>query len=157
MIVERIFIHPARSSRTEHERVQVVAGAGIEGDRNFGKHDEPGQNVTLVEAEEIESFLIESGRLQDSSLFGRNFVCRGVRLSELVGREFVIGEVRLRGVELCEPCRTLGRALASDTIDAPGVVKRLLHRAGLRADALSTGVVQVGDRIGGVALAAGNG
>jgi MOSC domain-containing protein YiiM len=97
MIVERIFIHPARSSRTEHERVQVVAGAGIEGDRNFGKHDEPGQNVTLVEAEEIESFLIESGRLQDSSLFGRNFVCRGVRLSELVGREFVIGEVRFVG------------------------------------------------------------
>ena len=35
----------------------VVAGAGIEGDRYFGRHEEPGQNITLVEAEEIDRLM----------------------------------------------------------------------------------------------------
>ena len=148
MTVERIFTRPAATGvRTEHERVQIVAGAGIEGDKNFGRHDEPGQNVTLVEAEEIEAFLGDNGRSRDLSITGRNLVCRGVRLTELVGREFSVGAVRFRGVELCEPCRSLGRSLASADLNVAAVVKRLLHRAGLRADALTSGAIRVGDTI----------
>lgn len=148
MTVERIFTRSAATGvRTEHERVQIVAGAGIEGDKNFGRHDEPGQNVTLVEAEEIEAFLAENSRSNDLSITGRNLVCRGVRLTELVGREFAVGAVRFRGVELCQPCRSLGRSLASADLTVAAVVKRLLHRAGLRADALTSGAIRVGDTI----------
>lgn len=134
----------AGSPQQAHERIRVVAGAGIEGDRYFGRHDEPGQNITLVEAEEIELFLHEQQRELAWSVTHRNLVTRGVRLNELVGREFMVGEVRLRGVELCEPCLGLGQALASDAITPAQVVKRLVHRGGLRADVLTDGVIEQG-------------
>lgn len=147
MTVERIYTHPpSDSQQVAHERVQVIAGSGIEGDRYFGRHDEPGQNITFIEAEEIEAFLGEHGRTHDLSVTNRNVVMRGVRLNELVGKEFTVGELRFRGVELCEPCLGLGTALASEQLTPPQVVKRLVHRAGLRADALSSGELALGAR-----------
>jgi MOSC domain-containing protein YiiM len=143
--IERIFIRPLGGNPTiELKSVRVVAGTGIEGDRYFDAHDEPGQNITFVEAEVIEAFAQEHRRAVDLSTTGRNFVTRGVRLNELVGREFVVGSVRFRGVELCEPCQTLGEALASPTLSPAGVVKHWVHRGGLRADALTSGELSVG-------------
>jgi MOSC domain-containing protein YiiM len=37
----------------------------------------------------------------------RNMVTRDVALNHLVGREFVIGDVRIRDIRLCEPCAHL--------------------------------------------------
>jgi MOSC domain-containing protein YiiM len=148
MTVERIFVRPSSvEPQTERESVEVVAGAGIRGDRYFDRHDEVGQNITLIEAEEIESFLAEYQRPRDLSISYRNIVTRGVRLNDLVGREFMVGEVKLRGVELCEPCLSLGKALASPELPAAKVVKRFLHKAGLRADVLSGGSLACGDEI----------
>ena len=145
MTIERIYTRKRpRGPQTSHERVQVVAGAGIEGDRYFDRHDEPGQNVTFVEAEAIEAFLDEHHRPLDLSITGRNVVTRGIRLNELVGREFFVGAVRFRGVELCEPCMSLGKALATPALPAAAIVKRLVHRAGLRANALSSGELVIG-------------
>lgn len=147
-VVERIFTHPPGGGpRIEQQGVRVIAGAGIEGDKHFDLHDEPGRNVTLIEAEELEAFLTEHGRPHDLSVTGRNVVTRGIRLNDLVGVEFLIGRVRFRGVELCEPCGTLGRALAGEGLPPAAVVKRLLHRAGLRADVLSDGEISVGAAI----------
>lgn len=101
MTVEKIFIRPPDAAAlVERPRVQVVASAGIEGGRCFDCHDAPGQNITLVEAEEIEAFAQARGLAVDLSLTGRNIVTRGVRLNALVGREFGLGALRLRGVEL---------------------------------------------------------
>ena len=148
MTVERIFIRQSPvGPQTECERVEVVAGAGIKGDRYFDRHDEPGQNITLIEAEEIESFVSEYQRTPDLSISNRNIVTRGVRLNDRLGREFMIGNIRLRGVELCEPCLGLGNSLASLELPAAQVVKRLLHRAGLRADVLSSGSLICGAKI----------
>jgi len=144
-MIERIYIRPSSDApQTEHEQVHVVAGKGIEGDRYFARRDEPGQNVTFVEAEEIEAFQDAIGRPRDLSVTHRNVVTRGVRLAELVGKEFSIGGVRFRGMELCEPCRGLGKRLESPDLSAAEVVKRLVHRAGIRADALSSGVLARG-------------
>ena len=145
MSVERIFIRPAGGGATvEQSSVHIVAGAGIEGDRYFDAHDEPGQNITFVEAEAIEAFALENRRLVDMSATGRNVVTRGVRLNDLVGQEFVVGSVRFRGVELCEPCLTQGEALASPALPPARIVKQWAHRGGLRADALSSGDLSVG-------------
>jgi predicted acetyltransferase len=153
MTVERIFTRTASSeSQTEHQFVRVVAGSGIEGDRYFARQDEPGQNVTFIEAEEIESFFAEQQCAADLSATGRNLITRGVRLNELVGTEFLVGTVRFRGVELCEPCLGLGQALATSAISPPNVVKRLVHRAGLRADALSSGEVALGAKFQPIAM-----
>ncbi|MEO8677377.1 MAG: MOSC domain-containing protein [Casimicrobiaceae bacterium] len=148
MSVERIFLAAKPGEeQVEVDRVNVTAEAGIAGDRYFGAKDEPGQNITLVEAEAIEAFFAEVGRPGDLSCTRRNIVTRGVRLNALVGKEFTIGSVRARGVELCEPCRGLGSLLASAGLSTPEVVKRFVHRAGLRADILSSGNIAVGSKV----------
>jgi MOSC domain-containing protein YiiM len=114
---------------------------GVVGDRNFGISKHPGQNLTLVEAEEIEGFCAEQARVPDLSLTRRNLVIRGVRLNDLVHVEFRIGEVKLRGVELCEPCVVLGSALAGELLATPAVVKRWVGRGGLRVDVLGDGEI----------------
>ena len=101
MSIERIFIRPPGGNPTiEQKSVRVIAGAGIDGDRYFDANGEPGQNITFIEAEAIEAFAQEHQRPVDLSATGRNVVTRGVRLNEFVGREFVVGSVRFRGVEL---------------------------------------------------------
>ena len=148
MRIERIYTRSRSGGHlVEQASVRVVAGRGIEGDRYFGRHDEPGQNVTFIEAEEIEAFMQALGRPFDLSLTGRNVVTRGIRLNDLIGREFVAGNVLFRGIELCEPCGGLGRAMAFPGISAAQVVKRMVHRAGLRADALSTGELARGAKL----------
>ncbi len=152
MLVERIFTRQSTTrEQIEHKSVNLIAGAGIEGDRYFDHHDEPGQNITFVEAEEIETFLNEYQREYDLSITGRNVVTRGVRLNELVGKEFTAGDVQFRGVELCEPCLGLGESLQSETLTAAQVVRRWVHRAGLRADVLRTGTLSVGSSVASAA------
>ena len=148
MSVERIFVSPTRGApQVECDEVSVEASRGVVGDRNFGKSLHPGQNITLVEAEEIELFFSLHERSPDLSLTRRNLITRGVRLNEFVGKEFRVGEVRLRGVELCEPCTILGGWLSTDALSSAEVIKHWVRRGGLRADVLSSGVIHRGARI----------
>ena len=71
----------------------------------------------------------------------RNVLTCGVALNHLVGREFCIGEVRLRGLKLCEPCSHL------EKVTAKKVIAALRHRGGLRAEILVSGAIRVGDVI----------
>jgi MOSC domain-containing protein YiiM len=66
---------------------------------------------------------------------------RGVRLNDLVGKRFKVGDVECYGVELCEPCAHL------ESLTQPGVIKGLVHRGGLNADVLSGGEISVGDSV----------
>jgi len=148
MSIERIFVATApRAPQIEVPSVRVVVGKGIEGDRHFGKRKVPGENLTLVEAEELEAFAQEQGVPVDLSGSRRNIITRGVRLNDLVGREFRLGTALLRGVELCEPCSVMGRLYALPEWPGPRTVRQMLHRAGLRADVLQTGVFTVGDTL----------
>jgi len=144
-MIEAIYIAAAKGEpQVEVEAVRAVAGKGLEGDRNFGQSRWPGQNLTLVEAEEIEAFNRHCTRTIAPDATRRNIVTRGVRLNELVGREFRIGAVRLRGVELCEPCSKMGASLATCEQPVADVVKAWVHKAGLRADVLSDGTLRAG-------------
>jgi MOSC domain-containing protein YiiM len=148
MTIERIFVARKRGEpQMSVDSVRVVLGRGIEGDRNFAKSKHVGQNITFVAAEEIERFVTESGLPIDLSGTRRNIVTRGVPLNDLVGREFTIGEARFRGVELCEPCSRLGAHLRNEEVSAARIIRLFAHRAGLRADVLSTAVIKVGDAI----------
>jgi len=126
--------------------VRAVPGRGLEGDRyfnhsgTFSKAHEDRQ-LTLIEIEAIEAlkqeFKIDFG-LGDSR---RNVVTSGVPLNHLVGKEFWIGEVKVRGLRLCEPCSHLQK-LANEKV-LPGLV----HRGGLRAQILSEGMIRVGQSV----------
>ena len=121
------------------EEVRAIPGRGLEGDRYFDHPNmEPKRELTLVEAEAIESFRTEFKI--DFGLDGtrRNVITRGVPLNHLVGKQFWIGDVKARGLQLCEPCATLQR------LSHPKVLPGLVHRGGLRAQILSEGMIRVG-------------
>jgi MOSC domain-containing protein YiiM len=148
MPVERLFLSPARgAAQQECRQIELLAGQGVVGDRHFAQANWAGQQLTLVEAEEIEHFCAHTGRENDFSITRRNVVTRGIRLNGLVGRQFRLGSCLLVGVETCEPCRTLGQRLANDALSAPGVVKYWLGRGGLRANVLASGSISCGDEL----------
>ena len=66
---------------------------------------------------------------------------RGVDLNALAGRRFAIGEVEIAGRRWCEPCAVLQR------LTAPGVLRGLVHRGGLRADIVRGGTIARGDAV----------
>jgi len=93
-------------------QVKAIPGSGLEGDRyalgqgTFFK-PEPDHELTLIEAEAIEALKRDYGVDLAPGEARRNLVTRGVPLNHLVGREFRIGEVGIRGIRLCEPCSHL--------------------------------------------------
>lgn len=152
MTLERIYIRPLQGAATQQRlRAELVTSMGIEGDRYFGVVSRPSVNVTLIEAEEIEAFLGVFKLPVDLSVTGRNLVTRGVRLNRFVGKEFQVGMVRLKGVELAEPCLTLGeqlpKAVQRPDMAPAEVVRRFVRRAGLRAEVMFGGEIRVGDPV----------
>jgi len=127
--------------------IELVAGKGIKGDRNFAKAQWPGQNITFIEQEEINAFNHHFAQQISLSDTRRNVITEGIRLNHLVGQVFRIGDVSFKGVELCEPCKTLGALLENDTLSKKAIVKAFTHKAGLRADVLSDGQISVGMQI----------
>ena len=134
-MVEEINIGSSESLAPVTE-VNAVAGCGLEGDRYFRADGQrPGGAITLIEAESLEDVGLTGAQSR------RQVVVRGVRLNDLVGKRFSVGEVECLGVELCEPCEHL------QSLTRPGIIKELAHRAGLNADILSGGVIRVGDAV----------
>jgi len=99
------------------------------------------RDVTLIEAEVIEALRDECGGQFDHGLFRRNIVTRGVRLNELVGKRFRIGQVVLEATSLCEPCAYLERLVGRP------ILRALVHCGGLRANILTIGEIHFDDAI----------
>ena len=94
--------------------VQLRAGCGIVGDRHYRRNAKPEEQITLIESEAIDSFNREYQQQVVPSTLRRNVLTKGVDLNALEGREFQLGNIRLRGIELCEPCSVVGQLLAGD-------------------------------------------
>ena len=124
------------------QRVRLVAGRGLEGDRYYAPAGAgSGEALTLIAAEALEGLEADTGIRLSAADSRRQVLTRGIDLNALVGREFTVGSVRCRGVELCEPCAHL------QSVTQEGVLKGLVHRGGLRADVLNDGDVAVGDAV----------
>jgi hypothetical protein len=141
--VETIAVAPSAGEPARLlESARALAGQGLEGDRHVTGRGTfpsgpPGSALTLIEAEVCESF----DPPLEPSQHRRNVVTRGIDLGGLVGREFTVGEVRCRGMRLCEPCTVVQRHAGRP------VLRALVHRGGLRADILHDGTIRVGDPV----------
>jgi MOSC domain-containing protein YiiM len=126
------------------QRVSALAGRGLEGDRNLSAQPSADRDsdVTLVEMEALEGLREETGIELSDGGSRRNLHTRGISLNELVGQEFTVGEVVLRGQDLCEPCLSLAEACGDQR-----VIRGLVHRGGLRASIVRGGTISVGDPI----------
>jgi MOSC domain-containing protein YiiM len=136
--VEQIAITP-RESALPGAVAEVEVGAnGMVGDRYADAGD-----ITLIEAEALEAFTAETGIELSHEESRRQVLTRGVRLNDLVGKRFRVGEVEVVGRQLCEPCSHL------QSITRDGVLRGMVHRAGLNADIVKPGRIAVGDEVSG--------
>jgi MOSC domain-containing protein YiiM len=126
------------------DRAVARAGRGLEGDRyaegagTFSNAAARGHDLTLIAAETLDALALPGGERIAYADARRNIITRGIDLDALIGQRFTIGEVECLGQRRCEPCAHLER------LTAPGALRALVHRGGLRADVLSDGVVETG-------------
>jgi len=129
------------------EKVNAVAGLGLEGDRYFlrkgtySKKHKPSREATFIEAEALEGLQREYGLELSALESRRNITTRGVALNHLVGKTFRVGRAVFKGLELCEPCGHL------EQLTGRQVKAGLVHRGGLRSEIIETGLVSVGDEV----------
>ena len=122
--------------------VETIKGKGLVGDRYFREGNEEKYQITLIEIENINHYNQISGTNILPIDFRRNIITEGIRLNELIGSEFFIGNVKVKAHDLCRPCKYLQESLKQKNL-----VKELLHKAGLRCEILTSGKIFVGDEI----------
>ena len=128
---------------------EAIAGRGLAGDRYLegtGYYSnrplaDGSREITLIETEELERLERETGIRLDPSESRRNILTRYVRVNDLIGKRFRIGEVVCEGVRICEPCTYL------EKLTGKRVMRPLVHKGGLRARVVSGGTFRVGDGI----------
>lgn len=137
MKVEAIHVRaPDEAEVREVGVVEAVAGKGLDGDRYFfADGARPGLALTLIEGDVVRGARLEPGSTH------RQVTVTGTGLNDLVGKKFRVGSVECFGVMLCEPCLHL------QELTRPGIIKELVHRAGLNADILTDGSISVGDEV----------
>jgi MOSC domain-containing protein YiiM len=139
-----IYITARRRGQPERvDAVEAVAGHGLQGDHYFRRESagNPSQEVTLIESESLAYLADTHGIRLQPGQSRRNLVTQGVALNQLVGKTFTVGNVVMRGVMLCDPCRHL------EMLTVAGVLKGLLERGGLRAEIVKGGWLREGNMI----------
>ena len=126
----------------EVDSIQVLANKGVVGDRHFSEFNDPYNQLSLIESENIDFYNLKCGLNIPYLNFRRNIVTKGVKLNNLVGKKFLVGNVKLEGIDLCRPCRHLAETLNQDNI-----IKEFLRSGGLRCQILSSSSLKVGDEI----------
>jgi MOSC domain-containing protein YiiM len=147
-VLQILIAESPASPMSGRPEVRAIAGRGLEGDRYFAglgtfspQPQKPDFEITFIENEKIGAFAREFDLPFSATQARRNIVTEGVDLNALVGRDFQVGGVRVRGIRLCEPCNHLAKASFPETL------KGLVRKAGLRAQILFNGFIRVGDSI----------
>ena len=131
------------------QEVKALAGIGLEGDRYANEKGAFSQSkrvttrhVSLIDA----SAIAEANKgLAEAFTFAetrRNIITQGIDLHTLIGKEFLVGTVVMKGVELCDPC---GRP--SSLAGKRGFEVAFQQKGGLRAEILTNGVIHINDPI----------
>ena len=124
------------------EKAKVFKGKGLLNDRKFKENNQKQCQLTLIEIENINSFNDKSNTGILPLNFRRNIITKNIRLNNLVGKEFFVGNVKLKAHDLCRPCKYL-----QDKLGQQNLVKELLYKGGLRCEILTDGEISVGDII----------
>ena len=130
------------------DTVLAIAGQGLDGDRyatgkgTYSEYPEDGRQVTLFEQETLVALRRDHNITLEPQQTRRNVITRGVPLNHLVGRQFLVGDVRLEGTRLNKPCQYF-----EDLLGIKSLFKALLHRSGLNCRILTGGEIRVGDTV----------
>ena len=126
----------------EVNSIDVLANKGIVGDRHFYESNDPYNQLSLIEAENIDEYNIKFGLNIPYIDFRRNVVTKDIRLNNLIGKKLKVGNVELEAIELCRPCRHL-----TEMLDQKNILKEFMRKGGLRCQILSSSNINIGDKI----------
>ena len=126
----------------EVNSIEVLANKGIVGDRHFHNFNDPYNQLSLIESENIDEYNIKFGLDIPYINFRRNVVTKGIQLNDLIGKKLKVGNVELVGIELCRPCRHL-----TEMVNQKNILKEFMRKGGLRCQILSSSKISIGDKI----------
>ena len=122
--------------------IQAIAGKVILNDRYYKDNNDKEKQITLIESENID-YYNKKFQLNIPYLnFRRNIVTKGIKLNDLIDKKILIGQIEVKGINLCRPCKHLEQTLKQNNI-----IKEFLHKGGLRCEILTSGEIKVGDII----------
>ena len=141
-VIEIAICKNPKESMKKVDSVEAVRSKGLINDRHFKDNNEKKSQITLIEIENINYY----NKITKTSIlpinFRRNIITKDIRLNDLVGVNFFIGDVQVKGHDLCRPCKPL-----QESLNQKNFVKELLRKGGLRCEILTSGKISVGDQI----------
>ena len=126
----------------ETSEIDLIAGKGVVGDRHFKDYNDPLNQLSIIECENINEYNIKYNLNIPHLNFRRNIVTRGIKLNELVGKKISIGTVNLDVIDLCRPCRHLSEKLGRNDI-----IKEFLRKGGIRCQIMNDGKISLNNKI----------
>ena len=149
-IAKLLISKDTQSDMLNVNQIVLEVGKGIFGDRYYNQEGtfsnkgeiEPDRDVTLIEIEKIDALNKEHNLDITAEDLRRNIVVSNCDLNSLVDKEFQIGEVVLKGLRLCEPCKYL-----SDKLNNEEVLSQMIHKAGLRAQIIKSGSIDLNSQV----------
>ena len=122
--------------------IKAIQGKGLVNDRKFKEGNNKKSQLTLIEVENINFY----NDITVSNLapleFRRNIITQGIKLNELHGKDFFIGNLKVKAHDLCRPCKYLQEKLKQNNF-----IKEFIKKGGLRCEILTSGEINVGDII----------
>ncbi len=153
--IQAIYFAPQAGAPMQSvEMAELIAGEGIQGDRYALQTGAFSQNlpqkirhISLIAQTgiDIANEWLKGGEepVFAASETRRNIVLSNITAAELndyVGKNFFLGNIQCKGVELCAPCQRPAELLSkSDFMNA------FEGRGGLRAEVLTSGNIKIGD------------
>ena len=126
----------------EVTQIDLVAGKGIIGDRHFKDYNDPLNQLSIIESENIDEYNLKYQLNIPYLNFRRNIVTRGIKLNDLVGKKISVGSVKLEVLDLCRPCRHLSEKLGRNDI-----IKEFLRKGGIRCQIINDGKISLNNKI----------
>jgi MOSC domain-containing protein YiiM len=126
----------------EVNEISLIADKGIVGDRHFRDYNDPFNQLSIIESENIDEYNLKYKSNIPYLKFRRNIITKGIKLNDLVEKRIKIGSIELEVIDLCRPCRHL-----SEKLNRNDVIKEFLRKGGIRCQIINDGKIYLGDKI----------
>ena len=126
----------------EVSSIEVLANKGVVGDRHFNEYNDAYNQITLIELENIDYYNNKYNLNIPYIDFRRNIVTKGIKLNDLINKRISVGDVKLKVIDLCRPCKHLQEKLNQNNI-----IKEFLRSGGIRCQILTSSQIKIGDSI----------
>ena len=126
----------------EVNEINLIAGKGIVGDRHFKDYNDPFNQLSIIESENIDDYNLKNKLNIPYLNFRRNIITKGIKLNDLLEKRIKIGSIELEVIDLCRPCRHLAEKLNKNDI-----IKEFLRKGGIRCQIINNGKIYLGDQI----------